>query len=370
MHIECLELEGFRNYDTVLAEFTPGVNIISGNNAQGKTNLLEAIYVLCAGKSFRARSDRELIGFTKDFASVRADGVSDERDRRIELSLRRAGRRSMTVNGVNKKTAAEFAGAFAAVLFCPEDLGLIREGAAVRRKLMDMCISQLRPRYAAALHSFTKAYEQKTRILRDSEEKPSLLDLLDEYDLHLAKLSAELIHYRAHFIKRLAPIAAEIHADFSGGEELSIEYKTIKTIDDPRRPAAELYPMVLEHQESHRVAERASRMCLSGAHKDDLDIKINGCEARSYASQGQTRTAALSIKLAERQIHFEERGEYPILLLDDVLSELDPGRQSFILNRIGGGQVFITCCEDDNIIADRTGGSVLLVDGGKLTPRQ
>jgi DNA replication and repair protein RecF len=369
MEIDFIELEGFRNYLKSSAEFSPGVNVISGDNAQGKTNLLEAIYFISTGKSFRSRSDKELIGFDKDLAFINARGIAGGREKKTEIRFRRGGRRVMSVNGVKLKTASELAGGFNTVLFCPEDLGLIRDGAAVRRKLMDMCISQLRPRYAVSLAAFNRAYEQKTRILRDAEEMPSLLSMLDEYDVELARRSAELIHYRAHFIKKLAPAAAKIHSDFSGGEELSIEYKTIKTIDDPKRTASELFPMIMEHQEKHRLAERASCLCLTGAHKDDLEIKINGVEARSFASQGQTRTAALSIKLAEREMHYNDIGEYPILLLDDVLSELDPGRQSFILNRIGGGQVFITCCEDDNIIAERTGGKVFKVNNGVLSER-
>lgn len=369
MRIDSIELEGFRNYSVSAASFSDSVNVISGDNAQGKTNLIEAIYSLCSGKSFRSRTDRDMIGFDREYAAVRAAGFTDGREKKAELIFRRSGRKTMSVNGVKLKTAAELSDSFSCVLFCPEDLGLIREGASIRRKLMDMCISQLRPRYAAALAAFNRAYEQKTRILRDSEEMPSLLDLLDDYDEALARYSSDLIHYRANFIKRLSPEAARIHADFSGGEELNIEYRTIKTVDDPTRPASELYPMVMEHQRAHRAAERASRLCLTGAHKDDLDITINGTNARSFASQGQARTAALSIKLAEREMHYVGRGEYPVLLLDDVLSELDPGRQSFILNRIGGGQVFITCCEDGNIIRDRTGGRVYTVSGGVLTER-
>ncbi|MBQ5515022.1 MAG: DNA replication/repair protein RecF [Oscillospiraceae bacterium] len=366
MRIDSIELEGFRNYESARAEFLPGVNVIIGDNAEGKTNLLEAIYVIAAGRSFRAKSDKELIGFSKSEARIRAEGFAGERDRIVEIIFRRLGRRSMLSNGVKLKSAAELGENMSAVLFCPEDLGLIREGAAVRRRLMDASLCQLRPRYAAALNLFNRAYEQKTRILRDSAEDPGLLELLDEYDDELARLSAELIHYRALFSRRLSNEAAKIHADFSGGEELSIEYKTVSGIEDPTLPASQLYPMIMEHQIRHRTAERASRLCLTGAHKDDLIIKINGADARAFSSQGQARTAALSMKLAEREIHFSVMGEYPILLLDDVLSELDPGRQSFILNRIGGGQVFITCCEDDGVIAERTGGRVLTVKNGVI----
>lgn len=364
MRVDSLLLEGFRNYERAEIALSPEVNVILGDNAQGKTNLLEALYLLATGHSFRTRSDKEMIGFDKEFATLRALGFSRERERKVEIRLRRGGRRSVTANGVKLKTAAELSEHFSVVLFCPEDLGLIRDGAAVRRRLMDGCIAQLRPRYAASLAAFTRAYEQKTRILRDAEEMPGLLSLLEEYDAELALRSAELISYRARFVRALAPLAAEIHADFSGGEALSIQYTTVKTVRDPYGPVSEIYADVMAHQESHRQAERASRLCLTGAHKDDLVIQIGGKDARSYASQGQTRTAALSLKLAEREIHLRDRGEYPILLLDDVLSELDPARQGFILNRIHGGQVLITCCEDDGVIAGRTGGRVIPIRKG------
>ncbi|MGX8698817.1 MAG: DNA replication/repair protein RecF [bacterium] len=364
MRLDTVTLEGFRNYAATRVSFSPEVNVLIGDNAQGKTNLLEAIYLLATGRSFRTRSDKELIGFDRDAALLRAEGFSRERERRLELILRRFGRRSVTANGVRLKTAAALSEHFSAVLFCPEDLGLIREGAAIRRKLLDGCLSQLRPRYAASLAAFTRAYEQKTRILRDAEALPALMELLPEYDLELARRSAELISYRARFVRALAPLAAEIHADFSGGEALTVRYATVSTVRDPYGPVEDIFSDVMAHQESHRAAERASRLCLTGAHKDDLLIQIGGRDARTYASQGQTRTAALSLKLAEREMHLRDRGEYPILLLDDVLSELDPARQGFILNRIRGGQVFITCCEDDGVITGRTGGRVIQIKGG------
>ena len=365
MVIDGLELQGFRNYAAAAADFDREINVITGNNAQGKTNLLEAIYVLCTGKSFRARSDRELLGFTEDGGRLYAHGCAGDRERRVEIRLHRGRRREMTVNGVKQKTAQAFAGCFAAVLFCPEDLELIRGGAAERRRFLDNCISQLRPRYAAALYEFGRAYEAKTRILRDMEEKPSLEPLLEEYNLRLARMSAELIHYRALFLDALGPECARIHGEFSGGERLELAYTTVSTVDDPRRPVEELTGLIMEHQERHRAAEIASRLCLTGAHKDDIEISINGARARTFASQGQTRTAALSMKLAELELHRKALGEYPLLLLDDVLSELDAARQDFILNRIGGGQVFITCCEDGGIAA-RTGGKVLTVENGTI----
>jgi len=236
----------------------------------------------------------------------------------------------------------------------------------VRRRLMDNAICQIRPRYAEILSDFNRLYENKTRILKDWRDKPSLLDTLDDFSDGMARASAQLIRYRAAFALRLSEAAAPIHRDFSDGlEELSVQYKTVSSVRDPFAPAKEIYYDICEHQERHRQAELESAQCLTGAHKDDLEIDINGRNARAFASQGQTRTAALSLKLAEREIFLRESGEYPILLLDDVLSELDQKRQEFVLNRIGGGQTLITCCEDEGI-SKRTGGRVLFVEGGRI----
>ena len=204
------------------------------------------------------------------------------------------------------------------------------------------------------------------RILKDWREKPGLLDTLDEFSDAMARASAQLIRYRAAYAARLNQTAPSIHRDFSGkGEELSLRYQTVSTVKDPCASAREIYYDICEHQERHRQAELDSAQCLTGAHKDDLEILINERPARSFASQGQTRTAALSLKLAEREILQEENGEMPVLLLDDVLSELDRRRQEFVLNRIGGGQTLITCCEDADI-SRRTGGRVLLVEKGRI----
>ena len=366
MIVKSLFLEGFRNYDKIFVEFEDNVNVITGNNAQGKTNLLESIYYMTSAKSFRTRSDSELIGFNLERATIEVDITSSGREQKLKSELMLGRRRKIYANGVKLKTSAELSGRLTAVLFSPDDLYLIRDGAAVRRKLMDFVLCQLRPRYAAALAEFNRVYEHKTRILRDWHEKPSLLEALDEYSYRLAQMSAELIYYRAAFSKVLSEKAAKIHSEFSGGaEDLKIEYRTIKTIDDTAKKPAELLPMILEHLESHRAAELESSLCLSGAHKDDLEIMIDGVSAKNFASQGQTRTAALSVKLAEREIHFDDRGEYPILLLDDVLSELDHGRQDFVLNRIKDGQIFITCCEGKSI-AEKTGGRVFFVENGKI----
>ena len=365
MRVDKIALNGFRNYEWETVEFDSGTNVISGQNAQGKTNLLEAVYMLSCGKSFRTRFDKELVGFGYDSAEILAEVESNGRSQTIKIVMRPGYAKKILVNGV-KKSAGELSSVINTVLFCPDDLNIIKDGAAVRRKLLDNAISQIRPRYAEYLSEFNRLYEHKTRILKDWREKPSLLETLDEFSDGMCRASAQLIRYRAAFSARLNETAPSIHRDFSGrDEELAIEYKTVSTVRDPFASAKEIYYDICEHQESHRQAELESGQCLTGAHKDDLEIFINGRNARSFASQGQTRTAALSIKLAEREIFLNETGEYPILLLDDVLSELDTKRQEFVLNRIGGGQTLISCCEDEGI-SSRTGGKVLFIEKGRI----
>ena len=365
MRVETLTLRSYRNYGEATVHFDDGVNVISGRNAQGKTNLLEAVWLLSGGRSFRTRFDRELIGFDADFADVEADIFSGDRDQHIGIQLRRAQKKRIEINRVSS-SAAELSAVFNAVLFCPEDLNLLRDGPAARRKLMDLAICQLRPGYARLLSDYGRLYENKMRILRDYREDPAMLDTLDEFSDGLARASARIIRYRASFAQRLAAAAAPIHLDFSGaGETLGVEYRTVSTVTDPTASEQTLYARIWEHQQNHRAAELASGNCLTGAHKDDLEITVNGRSARSFASQGQTRTAALSLKLAEREIFLAETGETPVLLLDDVLSELDARRQDFVLNRIGGGQTLITCCEDA-FLAEKTGGKVIFVENGTI----
>ena len=366
MIVRALTLDFFRNYLHLEARFAPGVNVICGENAQGKTNLLEAIAYLSTASSHRARYDKELIQFGVDHAFVKGEVSARGRDFTLEARRGRGVRRQLFSNGVRLKSAGELSGVLNTVLFCPEDLYLIREGAATRRRFLDTCICQLRPKYAEALAEYRRLYEHKTRILRDWEEHPSLLDTLDEFNLRMAQTGALLIHYRAHFVKRLREVTPPIHRDFSGGRErLDLRYETVSTVTDPEGSPRQILAQLLAHQESHRKAELEARQCLSGPHKDDLTVELDGVSAKAFASQGQTRTAALSLKLASREIFFHETGEWPVLLLDDVLSELDQRRQEFVLRRITGGQVFITCCEDVGL--DRLGeGKTFRIRDGQL----
>ncbi|MFG6352003.1 MAG: DNA replication/repair protein RecF [Oscillospiraceae bacterium] len=356
MTVNAITLDNFRSYAHGEAAFHPGMNIIVGENAQGKTNLLEAVAYLSSASSHRARYDRELIRRGEERAALRAKITSRGRELTLEAELRQRTRRQLCSNGVKLRTAGELSGLLNTVLFCPEDLYLIREGAEARRRFLDRCICQLRPRYAQALTEYKRLYQHKTRILRDSGEHPGLLDALDDFSLRMAQCGAVIVHYRAHFIRRLGETAPSIHGDCSGGrEKLALRYETVSTVTEPEGGVKAILPQLLAHQEAHREAEIAARACLSGPHKDDLAVDIDDSPAKSYASQGQTRTAVLALKLAAREIFYHDCGEWPVLLLDDVLSELDARRQEFVLNRITSGQVFITCCEEEKLARLREG---------------
>ena len=347
MNLTEIELRDFRNYAHVKLEFDPGVNLIVGDNAQGKTNLLEAVSYLGSGKSFRAMKTSEMIRFGADFADISGNIFSQERNQTLRWVLFNGSRpRQIWRNGAKKKTAGDIAGVLPTVLFCPEDLMVLKTGAAQRRRMGDHALCQLRPNYDAALTEYNRILDQKSRILKDHYDNPSVLAILPEYNTRLCQVGALLISYRARFYDSLGKSAAKFHGQFSGGaEEFRLDYKTVSTVKDPFAPVHVLTGELQDHLERHYRAELETATCLTGPHKDDFTVSLSGIDLISYGSQGQTRTAAISLKLAQRDLMGREMGEEPVLLLDDVLSELDPGRQDFVLNQIVSGQVFITCCE-------------------------
>ena len=347
MNLQELSLRSFRNYGEVRLEFEPGVNLIVGDNAQGKTNLLEAISYLGSGKSFRAQKTSEMVRFGDDFAEIQGKVFSQERQQELRYLLFVGPRpRQIFRNGAKKKSAADLAGVLPTVLFCPEDLLILKMGSSQRRRFGDLALCQLRPNYDAALTEYHRILEQKSRILKDRFENPVLVDILPEYNLRLCQVGALLISYRARFYEGLGKSAAKFHSQFSGGvENFALSYKTVSTVKDPFAPVSQLTEDLLEHLARHHRAELETAQCLTGPHKDDFTVSLSGIDLKAYGSQGQTRTAAISLKLAQRELMGREWGEEPVLLLDDVLSELDPGRQDFVLNQIVSGQVFITCCE-------------------------
>ena len=363
MNILDLKLYDFRNYREFSAEFDPGVNLIVGNNAQGKTNLLEAISYLGSGRSFRTQKNGELIRFDADFADLQGSVFSEEREQTLRWVLFSGHKpRQLYRNGAKKKTAADINGVLQTVLFCPEDLMVLKTGASSRRRLADSALCQLRPNYEAALSEYHRILEQKNRILKDRHENPALLDLLPDYNTRLCQVGALIISYRARFFEGLGKAAAVYHSSFSGGkEDFSLTYKTVSTVSDPFGSVESITDALFDHLQSHSRAELESSQCLTGPHKDDFSVSLSGIDLKAYGSQGQTRTAAISLKLAQRELMEKSAGQMPVLLLDDVLSELDPGRQDFVLNQISKGQVFITCCEPDRFT--KLGKTIEIVNG-------
>ena len=349
MNLSKIELRNFRNYESLSLDLDPGVNLIVGDNAQGKTNLLEAIAYLGSGKSFRTQKGAELVRFGADFADLEGSVFSQERQQSLRWVVFSAARpKQVYRNGVKKKTAGDISGVLQTVLFCPEDLMVLKAGASARRRLGDNALCQLRPNYEAALLEYNRILEQKSRILKDRYENPALLEILPEYNARLCQVGALLISYRARFYEGLGRAAAGYHEHFSGGrEEFNLQYRTVSTVKEPFAPVAVLQENLWEHLRSHYHAELDSAQCLTGPHKDDFDVTLSGLSLKAFGSQGQVRTAAISLKLAQRELMGRESGQIPVLLLDDVLSELDPNRQDFVLNQIKEGQVFITCCESE-----------------------
>ena len=368
MNLTDIRLTDFRNYRELQLDFDPGVNLIVGDNAQGKTNLLESIIYMGSGRSFRTQKTAELVRLGAEFADVEGGVFSQERQQSLRWVLFPGGRpRQLYRNGAKKKTAGDISGVLQTVLFCPEDLMVLKTGASARRRLGDNALCQLRPNYEAALTEYGRILEQKNRILKDRYENPGLLQILPEYNTRLCQVGALLISYRARFYEALGKAAKQYHSLFSGGvEDFLLEYRTVSTVTDPFAPVEELNEKLLEHLDSHYRAELESAQCLTGPHKDDFDVLLDGISLKSFGSQGQVRTAAISLKLAERDIFRDDTGEMPILLLDDVLSELDSRRQDFVLNQIKSGQVFITCCETDRLT--NLGQTIFIQNGRKIEP--
>ncbi len=366
MLLRSLRLENFRNYSDSVFSLSDGVNIICGENAQGKTNFLEAVSYLSCVRSFRTLYKKELIRFSENSARLSAEISSRNRDFHVDIEISNARAPAIFINKVRAKRNFELAGLLKSVLFSPDDLSLVKGAPSERRRFLDVALTQLRPRYAGFIAEYSRLLEHKTRILKDSEEKPALLDTLDDFSLRMNKIGAGIIKYRAEFSKLLAPEAQAVHFGVSGGKErLFVRYKTVGTVEDPTADPEKIERELNSHYEAHRRAEIQSRSCLTGPHKDDLELEIDGYPAKTFASQGQTRTVALSLKLSERELFFADAGEYPVLLLDDVLSELDGKRQDFVLNRITGGQVLITCCEDEKP-AKVLSGRVFAIAEGRI----
>lgn len=361
-----IKLQNFRNIEFLSMTCDPKINVICGKNAQGKTNLLESIFFLSCVRSFHAKKESELVRWDAPDARIVANLSAHDREFCIDMFLSATKKRQILVNGIKQTRLLDFVGLAKTVVFSPEDLNLLRGGPAARRKFINIALSQLKPRYLEHLSKYQKVLDEKNKLIKNAERLSDIDLLLDVYNEQLSVFGASVISYRAGFLEDLARHAKEIHHRMSHTEEdFSAVYQTDRTVQ-PKGDVKEIQEALFGHLSERKVAEFESRSCLVGPHRDDLDCIINGRSVRQFASQGQTRTAVLSLKLAERDLFFEATKEYPILLLDDVLSELDAARQNFVLNQITNGQVFITSCDPSTAGISKT-GRVFTMDQGVLS---
>ena len=340
MYIKDIELHNFRNYGDLKLAFHPHVNLILGNNAQGKTNLLESIYVCSMGKSFRTSKDSEMILFGQEFGRVRLEAQKDYYDTSVELIFTRDSKKSAKVDGVKIKKSSQLLENLYMVIFSPEDLRIVKDEPEKRRKFIDRELCQLRPKYYEDLSNYKKVLLQRNAYLKENHVDPSVLDL---WDMQLARYGASIMMMRADFVRKLDKISRGIHgAITNGGENLQLKYVPNVELASSAAELEERYYHVLR---SHYENDLRQRTTGKGPHKDDLEFFIDGISVRNFGSQGQQRTSALSIKLAELSLIKEETGEEAILLLDDVMSELDLQRQEFLVKSLADIQMFITTTE-------------------------
>lgn len=343
MIIKSIDLQNFRNYGLQSIEFDNRTNILYGNNAQGKTNVLESIFVAGTTKSHKGCKDYEMISFDKDEAHIKAIMCRNNIDYRIDMHIKKNKNKGIAVNGVPIKRAVELYGIVNIIFFSPEDLNIIKSGPSSRRKFMDMELCQLDKIYVSNLMNYNKIIEQRNRLLKDICFNPELKDTLDVWDSQLVKYGTEIIKKRSDFVRNLNFIVEKIHLKLTGGKEkLVISYEPSVSPEDFEKVLGET-----------RERDIRMKMTCTGPHRDDICFLTENIDIRRYGSQGQQRTTALSLKLAEIELVKQSVGDTPILLLDDVLSELDGSRQNYLLNSISNIQTIITCTGLDEFISNR-----------------
>ena len=358
----------FANYRNLLDnEIIPdkGINIIYGKNAQGKTNLLECIWLFNGVRSFRGSKDSDLVAFKKDFSKLQITVFSKEREQTADINIIN-GKREAYLNGVKLSAPSQLLGKMSSIVFSPEHLSLIKDGPAQRRKFLDSALCQIMPRYAVILSKYNKILNQRNALLKDIPYHRELEETLDIWDEKLAYTGAALIFERIKYIDLLKKKVREYHRGISENkEDLKIKYSCCYKI--PKGSTQnDIAEFLLNKLQKNKRDDLYLKYTTIGPHRDDIDIIINDMKARTFASQGQQRSAVLSLKLSEATILDEITGEKPVILLDDVLSELDTSRQDFLLNKIDGWQVFITCCEK-RFTKQLTNGKTFLLNNGSVT---
>ncbi len=343
MIIKSLELQNFRNYDFLQVEFDSGTNIFYGDNAQGKTNILEAIFMIATTKSHKSSKDQDIIQFNHDEAHIRSYLFKDDVTRQVDMHLRKGKTKGIAIDSQRIKKAAELLGLLNVVFFSPEDLSIIKNGPAERRNFIDMELCQLDSFYLYNLNHYSKIVNQRNKLLKDLYLNPGLRDTLSIWDSQLVSFGSKIIERREIFINQLNEIINDIHIKLSGGKEnIKIFYEKKVEIED-------LEIKLKENQEKDIILKQTT----VGPHRDDISFMVNDIDIRKFGSQGQQRTAALSLKLSEIELVKKSIKDMPVLLLDDVLSELDSNRQNYLLNSIGDIQTIITCTGLDEFVNNR-----------------
>lgn len=346
MIVKNIEFENFRNIECEKIEFSEGINVIYGENAQGKTNIIEGIYLFARGKSFRAFKDKELVKFDKSVAYAKMNFESKGNETLFGVEIPKSQTKRFYRNKIKVAKTSEIIGEFRAVLFCPSHLGIIKDSASVRRKFLDVAISQLRPVYIKMMARYNTVMEERNAILKMLPEERKLnQDLMDIYSEELSSLCADIADIRNEYIKKLDYWVSIFFEEMKKGKEKpKITYESNVNENDFESRES-LKNRFLELLKNNKEREYKYGATLFGIHKDDIKIEINGRDSRFYSSQGQQRSLALAMKMAEGEISRENKGEYPVFLFDDVLSELDDNRKKYVLSNINSRQVIITGCD-------------------------
>ena len=343
MIIESIELKNYRNYEELHMELNEGTNILYGDNAQGKTNILEAVYVCCTSKSHKNAKDRDIIRFDQDESHIKMQIRKNDVPYRIDMHLKKNKPKGIAINGMPIRRASELFGIANVVCFSPEDLNIIKNGPSERRRFIDMELCQLNKLYVHSLVQNNKVLVQRNKLLKELAFRPDYGETLDVWDMQLVNYGKEVMEYRGDFVCRLNQMIHGIHARLSGQKE------DLKICYEPDTDAVQFE----EALKRSRPQDMKQKTTLCGPHRDDISFFVNGIDIRKFGSQGQQRTAALSLKLSELELVKQLIHDRPILLLDDVLSELDAGRQNHLLNAINDIQTIITCTGLDDFVNNR-----------------
>lgn len=365
MKVNSLHFENYRNLKENTIFPSDKVNVIYGENANGKTNLLEAMWLFCGGHSFRGSKENELISFDRDFFRLKMEFTSGEREQNAEILFDK-NKKIIRINGVEKSSSSYLTEVFSAVVFSPEHLSLIKQGPNIRRRFLDAAICQQKVRYATMLSQYHRIINQRNALLKDIYKNKELKETLSIWDDSLSIVGAQIIKERFEYIRQLRKTARNYHNGISGEKE-TLDICCICTAKADENDSIEIVRDKLRNAfHASRHEDYHTGYTSAGPHRDDIDITINGISARRFASQGQQRSAVLSMKLSEAELLYRKNGERPVILMDDVLSELDNKRQDFLLNKVEEYQVFVTCCEESNK-EQLQKGKIFYVQNGEIS---